>query len=79
MNQMDELRPCFAGRIHGLFLTDDGGTREGTFVDGEKVFDFLSDPAICLGIGFYVIKNLLRALDCLFVRLGRCRIGFSSV
>jgi len=35
---LEELHRRFAGRVHGVFLTDDWGTQKGTFVAG-KVFD----------------------------------------
>ena len=38
LQQCDELHRRFAGRLNGLFVTDDWGTQQGTFV-GQKILD----------------------------------------
>ena len=40
---LDELHRRFPGRVHGIFLTDDWGTQQGTFV-GPNVFDRFFAP-----------------------------------
>ncbi len=40
LEMLDELHRRFGDRIHGLFLSDDWGTQEGTFISGKMFEDF---------------------------------------
>jgi hypothetical protein len=42
LEQLDELRRRFGDRIHGLFVADDWGTEDGTFVSGKILDEFFA-------------------------------------
>lgn len=43
IDQLDELARRFAGRIHGIFMTDDWGTQSGAFISPEIFTRFFLD------------------------------------
>ena len=43
MDQVDEIHRRFGDRVHGVFLTDDWGTQQGTFISPELFDRFFFD------------------------------------